>query len=63
MTLIRILLGLFTAILKAFTSSFLLLLSTLGTALAVILLVGFVAISLTGVVSLRLSRRRAARRS
>ncbi len=59
MTIIKILFGLITAILRAATSSILLLVSTLITSVAVLALVGFAAFSLTGVVSLRLSRRRA----
>ncbi len=58
MTVIKILFGLITAILRAATSSILMLVSTLITSVAVLALVGFAAFSLTGVVSLRLSRRR-----
>ena len=57
-TIIRALLGIFTAVLRSVTSSLLLLISTIITSIAVVALVGFVAVSLTGAVSLRLSRRR-----
>ncbi len=59
MTLIRILAALINAVLRAATSSLLLLISTLVTSLAVLALVGFLAFGLTGAISLRLSRRRA----
>lgn len=62
MTIIKILFGIITAILRAATSSLVLLVSTLVTALAVLALVGFLAFGLTGVVGLRLSRRRADKR-
>ena len=58
MTIIKIIFGLINAILRAATSSLLILVSTLVTAIAALALVGFLALSLTGVVSLRLSRRR-----
>ena len=61
MTIIKVLFGLITAILRAATSSLLMLVSTLITTLAVLALVGFLGLSLTGVVSLRLSRRRGRR--
>ena len=58
MNLIRALIGVFTAVLRSVTSSLLLLISTLITAVVVVAVVGFFATSLTGVVGLRLSRRR-----
>lgn len=62
MTIIKIIFALINAILRAATSSFLLLVSTLISAIAVLTLVGFLAFGLSGVVGLRLSRRRTARR-
>jgi hypothetical protein len=63
MTVLKILVGLINAILRAATSSFLVLISTLITSVAVLALAGFAAFSLTGVVTVHLSRRRAARRN
>ena len=59
MNLIRALFGVFTAVLRSVTSSLLLLISTMITAVVVVAIVGFFATGLTGVVGLRLSRRRA----
>lgn len=58
MNLIRALLGVLTAVLRSVTSSLVLLISTLVTAVVIVLVVGFFATGLTGVVGLRLSRRR-----
>ncbi len=57
LTVIKIIFGLITAILRAASSSFLLLASMLLTAVAVVALVGFLGFGITGVSCLRLFRR------
>lgn len=57
-TLIRILFGVINAVLRSATSSLLLLVSMLFSAIGVLVLVGFVGVGLTGIFGLRLSRRR-----
>ena len=59
LTILRILFGVIQAVLHSAASAFLLLMSMLLSAVGVLIVVGVVAVSLTGVVSLRLSRRRA----
>ena len=58
MTLIRILFGVINAVLRAATSSFLLLISMMVAAVGVLALVGFLGVGLTGFVGVRLARRR-----
>ncbi len=62
MTVVRVLIGLINAILRAASSSFLVLGTMLLTAVALVALAGFVGVGLTGAVSLRLSRRRTDKR-
>lgn len=62
LTILRILLGVIQAVLHSAASAFLLLMSMLVTAAGVLALAGFLGVGLTGVISLRLSRRRAGKR-
>lgn len=57
MTVIRALLDAFDTFLHSATSTLLVLLSVVLTAVAVLAVVGFFGVSLTGIVSLRLRRR------
>ena len=62
LTILRILFGVIQAVLHSAASAFLLLMSMLLTAAGALVLLGFVGIGLGGVISLRLSRRRAGKR-
>ena len=62
LTILRILFGVIQAVLHSATSAFLLLMSMLLSAVGVLVLVGFLGVGLTGMVSLRLSRRRSGKR-
>ena len=57
MTIIKIIFGLITAILRAASSSFLLLATMLLGAVGILALVGFLGFGVTGVAGLRLFRR------
>jgi hypothetical protein len=57
MVIVRILIGVIHAILRSVSSALLVLFSTLATTLIVLLVVAFLGLSLTGVVTLRLRRR------
>ena len=57
MTVLRALLGAFDTFLRSATSTLLVLLSVVLTAVAVLAVVGFFGVSLTGIVGLRLRRR------
>jgi hypothetical protein len=59
--LVRIILGVINAVLRSATSAFGLLISMALTALLVMALLGFAAFGLSGLVGLRLSRRRSNR--
>ena len=62
MSIIRALFDVFSAVLRSVGSSILLLTASGITALAVIALVGFLGFGLSGIVGLRISRRRSDKR-